>query len=593
MLEKLKLDHSDYNNTYEKAMQWIDAHAPWWTHRETADPGITLLEMWALLGDMQSFYMDQVQESHYRKYLKLLGMLPDQGQYASVLVHFENIAEDTVLPEGTRLLADTMVFETAQEVRLTANRLTRFYLGQDACGEEEDYFYLMDRFRKTSFRLPKGKMLFTIVLQRKVETGDTISFYVLLDETGGRNPAGEGFTMVPLVWEYLTEEGYKEAYVEKDGTKGLLYSGFVTLRIDRPMFLSRSKNGYPVRCCRKEEKAVFDVQPAIYRVFLNMVQVFQKNTLCREELFSFDADAPKICLKSYPALTGEIRVYAKCGDGEWEDFTESCEITPPVTAEQKTRYLIFDKIRFGRIPESGRGTVKIVCSHKEIEKDFPCTVTGVSAQQISLPWENLRRDSVRVMLRQKGNRFREYLMAEPEDDRERFAWHWLGEDNVIELGNGRHGEIPLPAEKGFWLTGLVLWEGDHGNVAIDRINRLERPDLFPGILCRNLMSGKGGKNREKPSAQFGAVRESFSRKNRMVSGEDIGSLAMETPGLMLDKAYAGWEDGRILVTVFPSAPLNEYCKKRYITEVRNHLEQYRLVGTRIEVEIGVRNSPVK
>ena len=163
MLEKLKLDDSSYNSIYEKAIQRIETQAPWWTHRETADPGITLLEMWALLCDMQSFYLDQVQESHYRKYLKLLGILPEEGQYASAWVLFDGITEDTLLPEGTRLLADTMIFETVREVKLTANRLIAFYPGQEAWDEEVDCFCFMERFRKTSIPLRQGKVLFIFV----------------------------------------------------------------------------------------------------------------------------------------------------------------------------------------------------------------------------------------------------------------------------------------------------------------------------------------------------------------------------------------------------------------------------------------------
>lgn len=86
MLEEMKLDDGSYGEIYEKAMGRLRAQAPWWTHREVSDPGITLLEMWALLFDMQSFYLDQVQEEHYRKYLKLLGMEPDEGRQAFVWV---------------------------------------------------------------------------------------------------------------------------------------------------------------------------------------------------------------------------------------------------------------------------------------------------------------------------------------------------------------------------------------------------------------------------------------------------------------------------------------------------------------------------
>ncbi len=44
------LDDSSYRAVYEKAMERLQRQAPWWTHRELSDPGITILELWALLG---------------------------------------------------------------------------------------------------------------------------------------------------------------------------------------------------------------------------------------------------------------------------------------------------------------------------------------------------------------------------------------------------------------------------------------------------------------------------------------------------------------------------------------------------------------
>ena len=79
---QISLDDSSFEELYGQAMKRIRRQAPWWTHTEVSDPGIMLAEMWAMLTDMQSFYLDQVQESHYRKYLKLLGIRPEEGECA-------------------------------------------------------------------------------------------------------------------------------------------------------------------------------------------------------------------------------------------------------------------------------------------------------------------------------------------------------------------------------------------------------------------------------------------------------------------------------------------------------------------------------
>ncbi len=566
-----KLDDSSYHNIYEKALQRIARQAPWWTHKEITDPGVTLIEMWALLCDMQSFYLDQVQEGHYRKYLKLLGMEPDEGECASVWVSFEKVPRPVTLPEGTKLLADKMVFETGEETVLTDNRLTAFYLGGGK--EGENLIKIMNRPRKTSFRLQEGDTLFSFALEKPVEPGGEMDFFVLLDEKKGRTGGG---SMAGLLWEYQTQEGYREAQVVRDETNGLLYSGCIRLRMEGPM-AERKQGGFTVRC--RVGEGAFDVMPVLYRIALNVVRVFQKNTLCREEYASFSPRSPLIPLQSYLGLTGEVRVYGKCGEDQWEELTQSCTVDPPVTADRRERYVRFD----------GEQTVKLVCSVAGFHGRYaPCDITGVSTQGIPLPWEGLMRSCTKLMLRQEdgGSVFRQYRRADPEEDGDPFAWHWQEEKDVIELGDGRHGDIPRRAADGLCLTCVVLWEGEKGNISIGKIRRFERGDLFPGIVCFNFLPGSGGRERVKPSQQFGRIKNIFSGAGRMVTKEDIRKLALETPGLLLKDVRAEWRDGRIRVVLYPKVRLRkDFCREKYCRAVEEHLEQYRLLNSRIQVEI--------
>ena len=100
---QISLDDSSFEELYGQAMERLRRQAPWWTHTEVSDPGIMLAEMWAMLTDMQSFYLDQVQESHYRKYLKLLGIRPEEGECARTWVFFEQVGEERTVPAGTKV----------------------------------------------------------------------------------------------------------------------------------------------------------------------------------------------------------------------------------------------------------------------------------------------------------------------------------------------------------------------------------------------------------------------------------------------------------------------------------------------------------
>lgn len=640
MLKKISLDKSSYEDIYENAMRYIQERAPWWTHREASDPGITLLEMWSVLTDMQSFYMDQVQESHYRKYLKLLGIGPQEGKCASAWVSFENIKEDITLPRGTKLTADKMVFETEEEAVLTSNSLCGFFQK-----ENKNKMDVMSLRRKTSFSLDNGELLFSFSLKKAVRAGEGLTFYVLLDEGGKRNPLGEGlseqdFFLVRLAWEYRTAAGWKAARVVRDETRALLFSGCICLRTEEAM-ISRGDSGYEIRC--RVAEGSYDVMPVIYKICLNVVRVIQKNTLCCYETAEFSPASHLVKMKSYLGKTGELRVLRRRpGNGQpedrslgseewrdqrlgpeewrgqglgpeewqdrglgpeewqdqglgsegwrdqglpprelWQDITDKCVIAPPVTAVGEERGVYF----------SGEGAVKIVCTDSEaMSQYFPCHVSGVAAQRIELPWGNVMRESVELMLAQGGGGmyglFRR--MKEPEEECSEYAWHFR-EDGVIVLGDGRHGDIPPASERGLLPVSLALWEGGRGNVSIGRIKRWAKPELFPDLKFTNLLTGGGGKDRRSAKEQFqelAAHREQLTAENRMVTEEDIRRLVKKTPGLMIKNAQAEWKGGSIVVTVFPVKPLaGGACVEVYKRCIRKQLEQYRLVGSRIRVEI--------
>lgn len=590
MPEQISLDDSSYSERYERAMERICSQAPWWTHREVSDPGIMLTEVWALLSDMQGFYLDQVQESHYRKYLKLLGIRPDEGECAWTWAFFElgkDAAMECIVPKGTKLLADQMVFETEEEVRLINNCLTAFYQGSDR--NQADVMMLS---RKNPFALvdetAQERELFSFVLREPLNPDRDFWFFVLLDERGKRNAADRDFHMVQLTWEYRTGAGWREAEAVRDDTAGLLYSGIVCLHMDASAVPDVQKDNISMIRCRIR-KGEYDVMPVLYKICLNVVRVVQKDTLCCSEDVEFTENCHRAALKSYLARTGRLWILREVEQERtkeeengklWEDITEEVCADPPISAGCLERCVSY----------RGTGHIKIVSAAAQTSpEELVRQVTGIAAQHIFLPWKKLMRSSVELMLEQGRNQRELYLFCrreEPEEDRYPNAWHWEEEENIIVLGDGRHGEIPSPSEEGLRLTSLNLWEGEKGNVSVGRITRWQLPELFPHITCTNRLAGRGGRNRKKPSEQFNEVKEILLRQSRTVTKDDIQKLALETPGLMISRAEAGWKDNRMVVRVFPTYPLKtDYCAEWYRSQVEKYLEPCRLAGTRMKIEI--------
>ena len=564
-----ELDDSSYDVIWEKAAAKAKSRADWWDHREISDPGVTLLEMWAVLCDMQSYYLNQIRESHYRGYLKLLGLPPDQGECSRVWILFKDVKEDCTLPAGMKVLADTMVFETESEVRLTANHIRGFFKGAGRIPVSG-----MVYSRKDHLTLGREKVLFSFSLEKPVDGDSDFSFFILLKERRERNPPEKDFSLVKLGWSYRVGKEWQEAEVIRDDTQGLLRSGCVCLHMTIPG-AAGEEGEFEIQCSVKEGK--YDQMPTLFNIALNATEVVQRDTLCCREDFFFSS-RHKAELKSYLARTGEIQVFAWQREDLWKDITAECTIDPPIREGRQRRYVSFQ----------GEGRIRIVASEKDFSKGYiPCPVTGVTSQQIVLPWKNILRDSVELMLPQgEEGLYREYRQADPEEMRYDNVWHWTDQEGNIALGDGRHGDIPEASQRGVVLTSLALFEGIRGNVAINRIKTLRSPELFRGLTCKNYMPGKGGRDSKSPSEQFREVRDMLMASKRIVTKDDAALLAKETPGLRIAEAQAEWRNGVITVIICPKDSLEEEHKKIYKSAVEKYLEQYRPIGTGIRVEIG-------
>lgn len=594
MPERIELDDGSYEGFYQKAMERLFCQAAWWTHRELSDPGITQLELWALLSDMQSFYMDQIQESHYRKYLKLLGVRPDHGSMAYTWLGLEHVQAPLCLPAGTKFLADKMVFETTEEVLLTDNRLTAFFMPREADDKQlQNMTRQMGMSRKYAFPMSETCMLFCFMLQKAVMAEKTLQLFLLLREKEERNPVEDpGFYMAGISWVYRTKKGWKPATVLLDETKGLLYSGQVILKMDEGMEKEETEAGYPV-CCIVTEGA-YDVLPVLYKICLNTVKVVQKDTLCVEEYASWSPEAIPIPLKSYLGKTGVIRVFLQqegevAGKEVFREITSYCRISPAVTSLREERYVVVQCLPADCILDKRDKRIKFVCSADSLQQDFTeSRITGLPAQEAVLPWETIYRDSIRLQLRtgEGSPFFCTYECREPEAEQQ-WAFHMADEENTLLFGDGRHGRIPEPSRDGLVFTNLELFEGCHGNVAIGKINRWERTELSEEISCKNLLPGRGGRDRRLSSEIFENIQQMWERPYRAVTAQDYAKLAAMTPGLIIKKAEARvLEKGHVKLTVYSHDSMSaEYCIEKYKQEIQKQMEPYRIITGTMEVEI--------
>ncbi|HVH13749.1 MAG TPA: hypothetical protein VM759_11885, partial [Longimicrobium sp.] len=68
-----RIDDRDYPRILSEAMARIPVHTPEWTNFNDADPGVTLLQLFAFMTDSLLYRANLIPERNRLKFLELLG----------------------------------------------------------------------------------------------------------------------------------------------------------------------------------------------------------------------------------------------------------------------------------------------------------------------------------------------------------------------------------------------------------------------------------------------------------------------------------------------------------------------------------------
>ena len=120
----------DYYSLREALIARIQARVPEWTASDPADFGVALVEAFAYLGDMVSYYIDRtaneaflqtaVQRDSILNIAQTYGYIPAGYRQASVTVTFNNTSdEDVTIPAGTVLTGDVISGDTVTTLYFT------------------------------------------------------------------------------------------------------------------------------------------------------------------------------------------------------------------------------------------------------------------------------------------------------------------------------------------------------------------------------------------------------------------------------------------------------------------------------------------
>ena len=234
------LDDKTFDELVNEARALIARYAPeWWTDHNVHDPGITFIELFAWLAELQIYQLNQVTDENYRKFLKLVGLYPFDAQPARVDIRFKNVtAAETIEAGETQVITEVggerIVFETEENFTLISVSLESVKTLYDSqtidnteANEEDDiYFYAFGEKAPVGAELRLGfdKPLSDIEIHITFDL-----FEEDFSSPGSHEDDREQEQVSPsahvVIWEYLNGEKWEEFTPKKDTTSTLTRSG--------------------------------------------------------------------------------------------------------------------------------------------------------------------------------------------------------------------------------------------------------------------------------------------------------------------------------------------------------------------------------
>lgn len=242
-LPQINLDDRTFEDLYQELVRRIPTYTPEWTDYNDSDPGVTLMQLFAWLGEILVYRINQVPEKNFVKFLELVGIPLLQPAAAVTQLQFtlvKNAAPKAVLA-GTQVALGSsasglpVVFETDADLLVTAVNLISVQTfdgsqftddtAQNASGTGSGYYPLSQTPQANAAlymgfdqAFPSGVIRLTFQAVQPAIPVPLQSSSALL-ATGSPPVAG--------YWEYWNGQ-WQQLQVQTDTTFALTLSGYVT-----------------------------------------------------------------------------------------------------------------------------------------------------------------------------------------------------------------------------------------------------------------------------------------------------------------------------------------------------------------------------
>ncbi len=606
-------DDQTFQDIMEMARRRIPVIYPEWTDLNEHDPGVTLLELFAWLKEMQQYHLNRITDQSLESILGLLGITVREPVASKIRVACPDLSSEMILPRGLRFVTSGgIVFECPDCVHLNRFHIESIYVCdgsafmdvRDMIMEPGIYCHVFGQ------KQAEGESALYIGVDR-LEADMEIGLYLQLDDSYPvpRNPFKDS-SYIPeeIIWEYgvLGANGMEFTPVEtvNDKTFGFSQSGEVILSIAGEAYRSSPHDGLP-QCCWLRARLIkkgCEENPRLANIYTDTIVLRQIETHSEMIPLTLTKHTKKTAveLRSRLALEGEHIVFVRDNLG-WRihnDFTAK-----RVSAEAGE----VEKFMLTNLPKElsldGEENVRILCYEPEFGGSMVLEGSnGLPCQRFPFQYRDMiLTEQLCVMAYEETQEGPERWMDwkfTPRLSRTGPYDRCFTYDNItgeLVFGDNEHGAVPLPGKNNIMIVSCATTMGSGGNAVQQEFEALEYNKLC--VKPIRLYPAAGGSEAEDVRGALDRFRASMKQCKRAVTASDYELLAASTPGLRVmgvralplyapDSRVAGGNQAAATVTVVVLPYSEEPFPKpdqRFMDAVRNHLEEYRLITTNVRV----------
>jgi hypothetical protein len=569
--------------------------APRWTDHNVHDPGITFVELFAWLTEMQLYRLNRVSDQTREVFARLAGVKRKPLTPSQANIHVEGVpSAGAFLPAGTQLVpleGDEIIFETDADLLITRSQIRKVIVDDcsgpvDQTAANQQFGITFRPFGQSARKDAELRLGFDAFYDDEDDIRLTADVVVddLVGGCGSLNPSAieEGREVAPilpveLAWEYLGVLGWASLTPRSDETFAFSRSGAVTLPVPVDAKLERDLFWIRVRIAR----GYYDNEPRLLQIAVNVLPCVQRNTVRDQELLpvtvsdgrpdqSFtlqlkEGDALLVPEPDAPATITSSKIAG------WSHLTNELERAHPALAAS-----------LAQSRSSWRQT-----EYRQINalnRELP--VSGLTSESQPVLAPLLGRVPVVVTVDGEA-----WQMVSSFDDSSPESKHYMLDlkSGSISFGNGLNGLSPARDQQI-----CALWyqvsAGALGNVG-KNLNWKFRGSGITGVSLTNPAAASGGSDLEPLDDLELRVQASLYRPERGVTLADIENLALATPAVYVgrSKAIPNCPTPEAITVVVvpkirpgrkgPPTPPSD----AFLNAVRNYLEEHRILCDNLRV----------